>query len=122
MSATEAAELLARAGRTREAIALAAPAGATFERNGARRDLARLDSFGLLKSRRRAATAKDQLTATQLKVAELVAKGLTSAEIGRQLYISRRTVEGHLAKIYASLGVHSRVELALWFVEGTRSG
>jgi DNA-binding CsgD family transcriptional regulator len=73
----------------------------------------------VLQSSRRTITEKDRLTGTQLKVAELVAQGLTSAEIGRRLYISRRTVEGHLAKIYTTLGVHSRVELALWLVEAT---
>jgi DNA-binding CsgD family transcriptional regulator len=57
----------------------------------------------------------DRLTPAQRKVAALVADGLTSAEIGRRLFISPRTVEGHLARMYTALGVHSRVELAMWF-------
>jgi DNA-binding CsgD family transcriptional regulator len=41
-----------------------------------------------------------------------VSQGLTNVEIGRRLFISRRTVETHLSHIFGKLGVSSRVQLA----------
>jgi DNA-binding CsgD family transcriptional regulator len=88
---------------------------AGFEASGAYRDLARARVLGIRLGRPpRAQTDVHRLTPAQRNVAELVTEGLTSAEIGRRLFISRRTVEGHLSKIYTTLGVHSRVELAMW--------
>jgi DNA-binding CsgD family transcriptional regulator len=45
-------------------------------------------------------------------VAILAAAGLPAREIGERLYVSRRTVESHLARIYGKLGISSRSELA----------
>jgi len=45
-------------------------------------------------------------------VAQLAAERLTAQEIGDRLFISRRTVETHLARVYAKLGVASKPELA----------
>jgi DNA-binding CsgD family transcriptional regulator len=45
-------------------------------------------------------------------VVRLVSQGLTNVEIGRRLFISRRTVETHLSHIFGKLGVSSRVQLA----------
>lgn len=45
----------------------------------------------------------------------LVAQGLTSRDIAARLYISRRTVETHLAKIMTVLNVRTRVEIAMWW-------
>ena len=56
-----------------------------------------------------------ELTGRQREVAVLAAAGLTAAQIGRQLFISRRTVETHLEHIYRKLGVNSRLELASLF-------
>ena len=56
--------------------------------------------------------AGDELTPTERRVAELVAKGKTNKEVAAQLFITPRTVEGHLTRIYAKLGVRSRAELA----------
>jgi xanthine/CO dehydrogenase XdhC/CoxF family maturation factor/DNA-binding CsgD family transcriptional regulator len=53
------------------------------------------------------------LTPRELAVARQVAKGLTNAQIGKELGISARTVATHLANIRARLGVDSRVEVAL---------
>jgi DNA-binding NarL/FixJ family response regulator len=63
-----------------------------------------------------AATGPQQLlaalTARETEIAELVAEGLTSQGIAARLYISRRTVETHISKIYRKTGVASRVALA----------
>ena len=52
------------------------------------------------------------LTASELPVARLVAKGRTNKEAATELYVSVKTVEHHLSNIYMKLGVHSRRELA----------
>src|SRR5581483_5851677 len=70
---------------------------------------------GLGASGRRAAAAAmgpASLTARELEVARLAALRLTAAEIAHELFISRRTVEGHLANVYAKLGVHSKREFS----------
>ncbi len=54
------------------------------------------------------------LTPAEQEVARRVAMGLTSAEAASRLFISRRTVETHLAHVYAKLGIHSRRELVRW--------
>jgi DNA-binding CsgD family transcriptional regulator len=59
-----------------------------------------------------AAMGPASLTARELEVARLAARRLTAAEIAQQLFISRRTVEGHLANVYAKLGVHSKREFS----------
>jgi DNA-binding CsgD family transcriptional regulator len=58
------------------------------------------------------APAGSRLTPAQRRVAELVAEGLTTKEVAARLFVSPRTVDGHLAEIYAKLGVHSRTALA----------
>jgi DNA-binding CsgD family transcriptional regulator len=58
------------------------------------------------------APAPEALTATEKDVAKLVAAGCTNPEVAAKLYISRRTVEDHLTKIYRKLNVRSRTELA----------
>jgi DNA-binding CsgD family transcriptional regulator/tetratricopeptide (TPR) repeat protein len=52
------------------------------------------------------------LTPTERRVAELVAEGLQTKQVAARLFVSPKTVEGHLSHIYAKLGVHSRTELA----------
>ena len=54
----------------------------------------------------------DALTPTEERVAMLVAQGRTNREVGGILAVSERTVEGHLSRIYAKVGVRSRAELA----------
>jgi DNA-binding NarL/FixJ family response regulator len=53
------------------------------------------------------------LTKREREVAELVARGRSAREIASQLHIGRRTVETHVARAYAKLGVTSRVDLIL---------
>ena len=52
------------------------------------------------------------LTTRERQVAELAADGAKSREIADQLFLSPRTVENHLQRVYAKLGVNGRVELA----------
>jgi len=52
------------------------------------------------------------LTPTELRVAELVAQGLQTKEVAARLFVSPKTVEGHLSRIYRKLGLASRTELA----------
>jgi DNA-binding NarL/FixJ family response regulator len=54
---------------------------------------------------------EEQLTDRELEVVRGVAKGWTNREIAQQLAISDRTVQGHLANIFAKLHVSSRTEL-----------
>jgi DNA-binding CsgD family transcriptional regulator len=63
-------------------------------------------------ARKRPATGWAALTATEARVAALAAEGLTNAQVGEQLFISRHTVDSHLRHIYAKLGVSTRAELA----------
>lgn len=53
------------------------------------------------------------LTEREAQVLRLLAQGLSNKEIAARLYLSVRTVEGHLAHAYAKLDVHSRTEAAL---------
>jgi DNA-binding CsgD family transcriptional regulator len=55
------------------------------------------------------------LTAREHEVAALAANGLSSREIADKLYLSPRTVENHLQRIYDKLGVSNRQELATAF-------
>ena len=66
---------------------------------------------------RRRSVGWQALTATELSVTRLAVRGLTSREIGINLSISRRTVETHLAHVYAKLGYSSRVELATAYAQ-----
>jgi DNA-binding CsgD family transcriptional regulator len=63
-------------------------------------------------ARRRDPSTRDQLTPQELNIAGLAAAGLTNPEIGAQLFLSRRTIDYHLRKVFAKLGIASRAELA----------
>jgi DNA-binding CsgD family transcriptional regulator len=52
------------------------------------------------------------LTPTEQRVAELVAEGRSNKEVAGELFVSVRTVEANLTRIYAKLGIRSRTELA----------
>jgi DNA-binding CsgD family transcriptional regulator len=81
-----------------------------FERLGARlwveKTRAELRQLGGRPSR------PDALTATEQSVANLVAKGRSNAEVANELFMSPKTVEWNLSKIYKKLHVRSRAELA----------
>ena len=57
------------------------------------------------------------LTRRELEVADLVRDGLTNREIAGRLFLSERTVEGHVAQICSKLGLRSRLQIATWVVE-----
>ncbi|WP_431999724.1 helix-turn-helix transcriptional regulator [Streptomyces sioyaensis] len=116
----DAAELLARTGRSDEACALRDKAleiytslGATWD---AARTTARLRSAGIRRHRGRPRNVVrhgwDALTPTERIVAEHIAGGCCNAEIATRMSISRRTVSTHVSSILKKLDMTSRVELA----------
>jgi ATP/maltotriose-dependent transcriptional regulator MalT len=64
------------------------------------------------KARKRTAATRDDLTAHERQIAELARDGLSNPEIGARLFLSPRTVEYHLSKVFSKLGISSRRELA----------
>ena len=91
-----------------------------YERLGAARDLARAEAVlrnaGIRRGRRgtrsRPQAGWHSLTPTERTIAGLVAEGLSNPQIGDRLYISRRTVQTHLAHVFAELDLTSRAYLA----------
>ena len=64
------------------------------------------------KVRKRTVETRDDLTAQERQVAELARDGFSNPEIGARLFLSRRTVQYHLGKVFGKLGIRSRNELA----------
>jgi DNA-binding CsgD family transcriptional regulator len=103
--------------RGRELLAAASDG---YQRLDAWRDLARVEAMlreagvrrGSRRSRQRPSHGWDSLTATEQTVARLVAEGLTNPQVGERLYVSRRTVQTHLAHVFSKLGLVSRTQLA----------
>ncbi|MER6511691.1 LuxR C-terminal-related transcriptional regulator [Nonomuraea sp. NPDC001636] len=108
-------ERLRRGQRPGEARAHLRTAWETFERAGARpwarRAQEELRAAGE-SGQAPAAAVLDALTPQELRIAGLVADGLSSKQIAAQLFLSPRTVEYHLYKIYPKLGIGSRTDLA----------
>ena len=57
-------------------------------------------------------TGVDALTPSELRVARLAAEGRSNREIARELYVTLKAIEGHLARAYAKLGIEGRGQLA----------
>jgi DNA-binding CsgD family transcriptional regulator len=85
-----------------EALAILETIGAPLWAERARAELARIG--GRVRS--------SGLTPTEARVAELVADGRSNKQVADALFVSVRTVEANLTRIYAKLGIHSRTELA----------
>jgi DNA-binding CsgD family transcriptional regulator len=103
-----------RAGRRVEARRLLETARAGFEQLGAvpweEQAASALARSGRVL--RRDGTRRDELTAAELEVASLIAEGKLNKEIAAALWMSEKTVEAHLSRIYRKLGVRNRAELA----------
>jgi DNA-binding CsgD family transcriptional regulator len=85
-----------------EAVSVFERAGAPLWEGIARTELTRLGGRP---------PAPSELTATELRVAELAASGLTNRQVAEAAFLSPKTVEGVLARVYRKLGINSRAEL-----------
>ena len=74
----------------------------------ARRELL---SNGETISKRSVGTERDELTPQEKRIALLARDGLSNPEVGARLFLSPRTVEWHLRKVFAKLAITSRKEL-----------
>jgi DNA-binding CsgD family transcriptional regulator len=108
-------ERLRRVRRRADARAPLRRALDTFERLGAKpweeRTRAELEATGETVQRRDPYGA-EQLTPQELQVAAVVARGATNKEAGAALFLSPKTIEAHLGRIYRKLGLRSRTDLA----------
>ena len=97
-----------------EARAQLRPALEVFEGVGARpwaeRARGELNATGET-ARKRDDSTRDDLTPQELRIAQLVAGGATNRDVAAQLFVSPKTVEYHLHKVFLKLGVKSRIEL-----------
>jgi DNA-binding CsgD family transcriptional regulator len=108
-------EFLRRARRRTEAREPLRDALETFERLGtpvwAARAAAELRATGETARKRSAPTAAETLTPQERQIAEAAAAGATNREIAERLFLSPRTVDYHLRKVFRKLGITSRTEL-----------
>lgn len=92
-----------------EARSILTTAGATLWRDRVDDEIARLGT---------GPRAPGQLSASERRVARLASQGLTNRQVAARLAISHKTVEAHLARAYAKLGIHSRAELGALMTRG----
>jgi DNA-binding CsgD family transcriptional regulator len=91
-----------------EAVSLARSCGATALEEQARSELVASGA----RPRRRALSGVEALTPSELRVAALVAEGRSNREVAQALFLSEKTVEGHLRGVFRKLDIGSRVEVA----------
>ncbi|GAB4179957.1 MAG: response regulator transcription factor [Coleofasciculaceae cyanobacterium] len=60
-----------------------------------------------------------ELTPTELKVVQFVARGMANREIAEQMSVSQRTIESHVSNMLGKTGLHNRTELARWAIESS---
>ena len=58
-----------------------------------------------------------ELTPTELRVVQFVARGMANREIAEELKVSQRTIESHVSNMLGKTGLHNRTELARWTIE-----
>jgi DNA-binding CsgD family transcriptional regulator len=66
-------------------------------------------------------TGLEALTASERRIAELASEGLTNRQIAQTLFVTARTVEGHLTKVFQKLDVKTRTELAAALATATQA-
>jgi DNA-binding CsgD family transcriptional regulator len=97
----------------RESVALFDALGATAWSKRARQELrATGERVG-----RRAPDLRDRLTAQELQIAQLAAEGLSNRQIAERLFLSPRTIGGHLYRIFPKLQITARAQLRDAFVD-----
>ncbi len=88
---------------------------ATFQSLGAvpwaKRAAAELAAAGQRPTTRAQSDTLDQLTPQEMQVARAIARGLNNSETAASLFVSRKTVEAHLTRVYRKLGIRSRTDL-----------
>jgi DNA-binding CsgD family transcriptional regulator/tetratricopeptide (TPR) repeat protein len=112
--------VLAERGEVSAARSHFTKAFALYSEMGAEWDLARTQAtfraYGIRRGpharHRRADHGWSSLTPTEVKVARLVADGMSNPQIAAHLFLSRRTVQTHVSHILAKLNLHSRTEIA----------
>ncbi|MEM0979575.1 MAG: response regulator transcription factor [Cyanobacteria bacterium P01_H01_bin.58] len=62
-----------------------------------------------------------ELTPTELKVVQFVARGMANREIAEELQVSQRTIESHVSNMLGKTGLHNRTELARWAIENNKA-
>jgi DNA-binding NarL/FixJ family response regulator len=107
-------EQLRRAGRRKEARAHLRAALDSLELLGAdswaERARVELRASGET-ARKREPSTIDQLTPQEIQIVRFVAEGATNKEVAARLFLSPRTIDYHLRKVFRKLGVSSRAEL-----------
>lgn len=58
-----------------------------------------------------------ELTPTEMRVVQFVARGMANREIAEELKVSQRTIESHVSNMLGKTGLHNRTELARWAIE-----
>jgi DNA-binding CsgD family transcriptional regulator len=114
------ASVLAERGQPEEARAALSEAVSLYESMGARWDIRRADSrlrpYGIRRGVRgprgpRPASGWAALTPTEVKIAALVARGDSTSEIARGMFLSRRTVQTYISRILAKLEAKGRADI-----------
>jgi ATP/maltotriose-dependent transcriptional regulator MalT len=113
------ARVLAKLGRTDPAVEQARVAHEALAGMQAGREAQRASALLIELGDPAAAEAASVLTARELDVLKLVARGLSNTEIAQRLFLSEHTVHRHLANILRKLDLSSRAAAAAW---GTRAG
>jgi DNA-binding NarL/FixJ family response regulator len=62
-----------------------------------------------------------ELTPTELRVVQFVARGMANREIASELQVSQRTIESHVSNMLGKTGLHNRTELARWAMENNKA-